>query len=248
VADADQYHTLCYVDGELISFATATLTGANRYNLTYLRRGSLGSTIAAHASGMQFLRLDDAVFVYEFDPTLVGQTIYLKFTSFNKFELMEQSLANATAYTFTVNGSFGGGVRQATWLLPIFAAVATPTGITFYWNGSNGSASLLLYRDDGTPSYSEFGLLAVSGLSANTTYYFYPYVDQSLIVSASPAVQFMAGSSGSPAVALTSRSQAAAVAQGGLNRIPLSDGAIAVTTPISGTATFTGLGGSLRKI
>ncbi|HEU5231961.1 MAG TPA: phage tail protein [Terriglobales bacterium] len=250
LADADQYHTLCYVDGELITYETATLTGANKYNLTYLRRGSLGSPISAHSAGSAFLRLDDAVFVYEFDPTLVGKTIYLKFTSFNKFELMEQSLANATAYQFTISGSFGGGVRQATWLPPIFSAVATPTGITFYWNGTNGSGSLLLYRDDGTPSYAEFGLLAVTGLSANTTYYFYPYVDQSLIVNSLglDAVQFVGGGVGSPAIALTSRSQAAAVAQGGLNRIPLSDGAIAVTTPNSGMATFTGLGGSLRKV
>jgi hypothetical protein len=249
-ADADQYHTLCYVDGELISYETATLTGANKYNLTYLRRGSLGSPISAHSAGSVFLRLDDAVFVYEFDPTLVSKTIYLKLTSFNKFELMEQSLANATAYQFTISGSFGGGVRQATWLPPIFSAVATPTGITFYWNGTNGSGSLLLYRDDGTPSYAEFGLLAVSGLSANTTYYFYPYVDQSLMVNSLglDAVQFVDGGVGSPAVALTARSQSAAVAQGGLNRIPLSDGAIAVTTPSSGTATFTGLGGSLRKV
>src|SRR6185312_4129133 len=105
-----------------------------------------------------------------------------------------------------------------------------------------------LYRDDGTPSYSEFGLLAVIGLTANTTYYFYPYVNQSLIAGAAPAVQFVAGGVGSPAIALTTRSQTAAVSQGELNRIPLSDGAIAVTTPNSGTATFTGLGGSLRKI
>lgn len=248
VADADQYHTACFVDGELISYETATLTSQYKYNLTYLRRGILGSTIGAHSSNANFLRLDDAVFVYEFDPTLVGKTIYLKFTSFNKFELMEQSLASVATYTFAITGNFGGGVRQATWFPAVFSAVATPSGITFYWNGSNGSGSVVLYRDDGTPSFLDFGLLGVLGLSPNTTYYFYPYLDQSLIGSATDAVQFVTGGSGSPAVAYTSRSQQAAVAQGELNRIPLSNGAIAVTTPNSGTTTTTGLGGSLRLV
>ena len=98
--------------------------------------------------------------------------------------------------------------------------------------------------------HAEFGFLNISGLSANTTYYFYPYVDQSLIVNTLglDAVQFVGGGSGSPAIALLSRSQAAAVAQGGLNRIPLSNGAIAITTPSSGSTTTTGLGGSLRAV
>src|SRR6185312_14318185 len=54
-----------------------------------------------------FLRLDNAVFVWEADPTLVGTTIYFKFTSFNTFGLMEQSLANATPHSFAFNGIFG---------------------------------------------------------------------------------------------------------------------------------------------
>lgn len=250
-ADCDNLRTLCYVDGELISYQTATLTSAYHYNLaTRLRRGQLGSQIGSHTSGKSFLRLDGAVFVYQFDPTIVGATIYLKFTSFNKFELMEQSLANATAYAFSISGSFGGGVRQATWFPAIFSAVATPTGITFYWNGTNGSSSLVVYRDDGTPSYLEFGIQAITGLSAITTYYFYPYLDQSLIVNSLGlnAAQFVGGGAGSPAIALTARSQQAAVLQGGLNRIPLSNGAIAVTTPNAGSSTFTGLGGSLRLV
>src|SRR6185437_9291125 len=54
-----------------------------------------------------FLRLDNAVFVWEADPTLVGTTIYFKFTSFNTFGLMEQSLANAAPHSFAFNGIFG---------------------------------------------------------------------------------------------------------------------------------------------
>jgi hypothetical protein len=107
-SDADNFRTLCYVDGELISFQAATLTSAYHYNLaTRLRRGVFGSPIGTHNIGSVFLRLDDGVFVWEADPTLVGTTIFFKFTSFNRMGLMEQSLANATAYSFAFNGTFG---------------------------------------------------------------------------------------------------------------------------------------------
>jgi hypothetical protein len=107
-ADADNFRTICFVDGELISFQAATLTSAYHYNLAArLRRGVFGSPIATHNVGSQFLRLDDAVFVWEADPTLVGATIHFKFTSFNTFGLMEQSLAGVTAYSFAFNGTFG---------------------------------------------------------------------------------------------------------------------------------------------
>jgi hypothetical protein len=107
-SDADNFRTLCYVDGELISFQVAMLTGAFNYNLgTRLRRGVFGSPIGTHNIGSVFLRLDDGVFVWEADPTLVGTTIFFKFTSFNRMGLMEQSLANATAYSFAFNGIFG---------------------------------------------------------------------------------------------------------------------------------------------
>ena len=107
-SDADNFRTGCYVDGEIISYQVATLTAANKYNLaTKLRRGIFGSPITTHNIGANFLRLDDAVFIWEADPTLVGTTIYFKFTSFNSQGLMEQSLANAIAYSFAFNGLFG---------------------------------------------------------------------------------------------------------------------------------------------
>ena len=184
-SDCDNFRTLCYVDGELISYEDATLTGpyhydlgahgspaaitaasnaspikitvanhgfntgetvviagvggntaangtwvitvvdANNFNLNgstgngaytsggtavvaaRLRRGVFGSPIAMHNAGSVFLRLDNGVFVWEADPTLVGTTIYFKFTSFNRMGLMEQSLANAAPYSFAFNGIFG---------------------------------------------------------------------------------------------------------------------------------------------
>jgi hypothetical protein len=41
--DAQLANTLCIVDSELVSYATATLTSANNYSLTYLYRGLYGT-------------------------------------------------------------------------------------------------------------------------------------------------------------------------------------------------------------
>src|SRR6185312_7077212 len=107
-ADCDNFRTLCWVDGELVSYQSAALTALYNYTLsTRLRRGVFGSPIATHNAGSGFLRLDNAVFIWEADPTLVATTIYFKFTSFNTFGLMEQSLANATPHSFAFNGIFG---------------------------------------------------------------------------------------------------------------------------------------------
>jgi hypothetical protein len=56
MADADAFVTLCYCDGELVCYQTATLTAAYKYNLTYLRRGVYGTPIGAHSSGAEFAR------------------------------------------------------------------------------------------------------------------------------------------------------------------------------------------------
>ncbi len=106
-ADADSYRTLVYFDGEFMSYGSVTLVSPNVYNPAgYIRRGLFGTTITAHNVGSPFARLDDAIFTYVYDPAFIGKTIYLKFTSFNTTGLMEQSIANATAYQFIVTGKF----------------------------------------------------------------------------------------------------------------------------------------------
>lgn len=103
--DADLAHTLCWVDGEFVSYETATLTGANRYSLgTYIRRGLYGSAIAAHAAGAGFARLDDAVFTFPYDKSQIGTTIHIKLVSFNLYGGGLQQLAAVTDYTHTIAG------------------------------------------------------------------------------------------------------------------------------------------------
>jgi hypothetical protein len=104
-ADANNLATLCLIDQELFSYETATLVGSSTYQLgTLLRRGQLGTQIAAHGVLAPFLRIDNAVFKYQLDPTYLNQPLYFKFTSFNLFGNQEQSLASVPSYTFTPPG------------------------------------------------------------------------------------------------------------------------------------------------
>ena len=111
--DADNARTLFIISAgnvpELMSYQTATLTSASKYTLSYLRRGLFGTILNVHGANDTFLRLDDAVFSTLIDPTLVGVTLHFKFTSFNVFGLMEQSLANVVDYTFPFVGTYNNG-------------------------------------------------------------------------------------------------------------------------------------------
>lgn len=118
--NADGYVTLAYVDGELISYQTATLTGPNEYELTYLRRGAYGTGIVAHPSGSQFARVgpgDPSVLRIPYPSDYVGQTIYVKLASFNRFGLSLQDLAETTAYEVVLTGA---GTMTPTVEVPLF--------------------------------------------------------------------------------------------------------------------------------
>lgn len=135
LADRDDLLTLCYVDGELISFQTATLTAANKYNLTSLRRGAHGTPVGVHNVDTKFVRLDDAVFRYAYEATDIGKTLYVKLRSLNTFDSGAEELATLTPYAYTIMGAAEGtkvpppdvnaflvsrqsdGTRQFTWTL-----------------------------------------------------------------------------------------------------------------------------------
>jgi hypothetical protein len=102
---AQQGATRSLVEGELIAYESATLTGADAYNLTGLQRGLYGTTSAAHAAGAAFARLDDAVIAYDLPANYVGQALYFKLQSFNVFGEGVQSLASCATYSFTPTGA-----------------------------------------------------------------------------------------------------------------------------------------------
>ena len=96
--------TLCLVDTELLAYANATLTSAYHYNLTHLERG-VGGASASHASGAPFARIDGAVVKYTLPSNLIGQTIYLKFQSFNAFGGGLQDISTCTVYSIIPAGA-----------------------------------------------------------------------------------------------------------------------------------------------
>ena len=131
MADADNFVTLCYCDGELISYQTATLTAAYRYNLTYLRRGAYGTPIGAHSSGGSFARFgpnDPSLFRYRYPASFVGQTVYVKLPGFNIFGQALQDLAGLTPTTYALTG---GG------------AVEAPAFVSGAWAGSPAASQIV---------------------------------------------------------------------------------------------------------
>jgi hypothetical protein len=128
--DADALNTLAWVEGEFFSFEAATLTGPNAYTLgTYLRRGAFNSADAAHAAGDRFVRVDQAVWRYAYDPALIGSTLYFKCPSFNQYGSGNQALADVVAQAFRVNGPAGrpDDVRG-------FIAAQTGTRVLMSWD------------------------------------------------------------------------------------------------------------------
>ncbi len=128
-ADADSYVTLCFCDGELLSFATATLTAANKYNLTYLRRGAFGTAIGAHASGAPFARFgpnDPSLFRYAYPASFIGHSIFVKLPAFNIFGQALQGLAGVSAYSYTLLGTGGMTVNV---IAALAAGIAQDWGI-----------------------------------------------------------------------------------------------------------------------
>lgn len=103
--DARNLRTVCYVDGELIAYEVADLTGTNAYSLSYLVRGAYGTTIGGHAAGTKFSRLDQAIYQYPFAIGDIGKTIHLKFQAFNTFGGGIQDLADIDSYTYVIKGS-----------------------------------------------------------------------------------------------------------------------------------------------
>ncbi len=107
VGGAAQGLSLCYVDGELLAYQNETLTTANNYNLTGLYRGLYGSAPSAHGTGTQFALLSNAnvfKFTLPTNTSLIGQTVYFKFQSFNVYGSATQDISTCTAFPYRVTG------------------------------------------------------------------------------------------------------------------------------------------------
>ncbi|AMW78659.1 hypothetical protein AMD27_07010 [Acinetobacter sp. TGL-Y2] len=108
--DAEVDATLCKVGDEYINYIDATLDGSGRYTLNGMLRGRFDDS-SSHSPGESFVRIDRALFKYDFNANMVDKQIYLKFTSFNGLEQREETLDEVTAYSYTINGGRPAGVK-----------------------------------------------------------------------------------------------------------------------------------------
>lgn len=141
-----------------------------------------------------------------------------------------------TAQASAIDGSIGSTPFSTT---GSFAYTSTPTSITWYWDGTNGSSTITIYRADNTTTGPLSGSQAVTGLSPSTTYNFYPYYNE-----VTKAIEWVAGGSGTPDYAQASAGSKTLIqAQNLRTRIPLSISGMPGTTPASGSGGGTGGGG-----
>lgn len=145
--NAEAGATASRVGNEILSYQNVNLTGPAAYDLTSLWRGQYGSPRSSHASGTSFLRLDDAIFKFDLPQEYIGQTIYLKFQSYNQFGGGLQDLAACTAYTYTpTGGGFGTGADGKPIAPP---SVSTSSGSGFVrvaWGDNPVNDNVTSYR------------------------------------------------------------------------------------------------------
>ena len=104
--DAERANTLCWVNGEALSYEGANMAPNNQFSLTGLVRGQYGTNAISHNAGERFIRVDEALFRYPYRKEDIGKTIYLKFTSSNIFGSNEQELDEVQAYQYTLTPYF----------------------------------------------------------------------------------------------------------------------------------------------
>lgn len=97
---AENGNTVLYVGGEALSYTNAELLPDGTWRLSGLVRGQFGSEADFHARGSQIIRCDETCLRSGVANRYVGKTMYFKFTAFNVFGGMEQSLADVQAYAF----------------------------------------------------------------------------------------------------------------------------------------------------
>lgn len=100
--DAQRKNTLCWIDGECMSYTTAMLQASGLWLLSGLYRGQCNTTVRMHAKDTDFVRLDNSVFKVPFAKDDIGKKIYLKFCSYNIFGAGQQDLSEVKAYEYTL--------------------------------------------------------------------------------------------------------------------------------------------------
>jgi hypothetical protein len=165
-SQCDNNVSLALIDQEIVSWKTATLTGSNAFDLTYLRRGVFGTPCTAHSSGAPFADFSNnaaSAFQLTYSPAgasgnsptgfRVGQTLHFKFPAFNMAGQQAQALSDAVDYGYTLTAP---SVRAPLSLKPYSQPQAfTPSGYGFTMAQviAAGTTSVPI---SGTPSVNSF--------------------------------------------------------------------------------------------
>lgn len=174
-ADADDLRTLTLISkqptisgslhvldasGEIVSFGSTATTGAYTANLTYLRRGQLGTVPEAHSTGDQFGMIDMSLtqpytLAIDVPQQYIGQPVHIKLAAFNIFNGPEQDLSTVVEYSYTPTGAgFGSGTN---------GAPATPSGLTA--TSGAGQNGITFGANAATDNVTQYTLYAAPGLS-----------------------------------------------------------------------------------
>ena len=149
--DMTSLNTLCYVDGEIMAYQTANLTGPFQYGLSPLVRGAYNSTIAAHAAGSSFVRLDASIFKMSYDQSRIGSKLYFKFQSFNIYGGGLQSLAGLSAVSYLITGaSLASPLPEVSNLRTVFDSGF----MRLYWDEISDFRSGIQYQISKGPTYA----------------------------------------------------------------------------------------------
>lgn len=171
--DASRASTVSFLGGELLSYMNAVLTTTSHYTLGgELYRALYGTTAPLHASGVDFARLDDAIFKYVLPSQYIGQTLYFKFQSYNVFGGGLQDLADCVAYIYTPSGSGYGTGTNGGPTTPIgFSGSAGAGFAKLTWNANPAADNVTAYEIwRATGSSQPFGSATRIGSTVGTEF------------------------------------------------------------------------------
>jgi hypothetical protein len=149
---ADKFSTLCAIvdqggeSSELISYETAALASAARYNLTYLRRGVYSTAPLAHSVGAYFAYLGPQYqfATYQYNAALMGHIFFVRMRSFNLAgkQLQDPSQVQVHPFMFGFNLGQKGDIYFPSNSNPSATGTGTYTTPDNAFNGEFTSAAI----------------------------------------------------------------------------------------------------------
>lgn len=112
--DAERGNTVCYINGECLSYETATLNTDGTVTLNNLVRGQFNTPIGNHSAGDKISRLDEAFMRIPYRKQDVGKKIYAKFTSLNNLGGQQEDISRVKQYEYTIQEYFIPEVSEFT--------------------------------------------------------------------------------------------------------------------------------------